>query len=120
MNTIVLLMLFSLYWFIAFRRMPVYYRRWYEGDRKENHRIHSVQESQRIGAWNALGVASVWPYYEAGRWLRDTIIHAMTAEERRQKEFENAMRIVTNYKAEKEAKERREREEFERKLKGEE
>ena len=114
MGTIMFLLMTVVYWVIACRFLGIYYRRWYDGDRRD------VMQSQRSAAWTALFLASVWPYYEAGRWVRDSLIGHMTKEERREKEFAEAMRIITNYKAQKEADERREREEFDRKLKGEE
>jgi hypothetical protein len=119
MGTIMFLFMTIIYWVIACRFLGIYYRRWYEHDRNVNHRIHNAQDSQRRAAWNALGLASVWPYYEAGRWIMDSLIRTQTREERRQREFAEAMRIVTNYKAQQAADERRAREEFDRKLREE-
>jgi hypothetical protein len=120
MGTIMFLLMTIVYWVIACRFLGIYYRRWYEADRKEWSTIHSLQDSQRSAAWTALGLACVWPYYEGGRWIRDSIIHRMTAEERRQQEYETAMRIVTDYRRQKHAEEEAERAAFERKLKEEE
>lgn len=102
------------YWAVGIKRMPVYYRRTFE---KNSWHESDERELQKYAAWCSLGVASVWPYYEAGLWLRDHIIHTMTAEERRQAEFEKAERIVAEYT---ERKEREEREAFDRQLRGEE
>ena len=102
------------YFTIGARRVPVYYRRWYEHSKSEwNYR--SEEEHQRSGAWCAIGLMMVWPYYEAGRSARDRLIHHMTAEERARAEYEQAERIVAEYTA---RKEREEREEFDRKLRG--
>jgi hypothetical protein len=120
MGTIMFLLMTIVYWVIACRFLGIYYRRWYEHDRTQWHSIHTVEHSQRSAAWTALGLAAFWPYYEAGRWIRDSIIYRMTVDERRQKEYETAMRIVTDYKREKHAKEEAERAAFERKLKEEE
>jgi hypothetical protein len=120
MGTIMFLLMTIVYWVIACRFLGIYYRRWYEHHRKEHGTYYSVLESQRSAAWSALLLACVWPYYEAGRWVRDSIIYRMTADERRQKEYEAAMHIVTDYKREKHAKEEAERAAFERKLKEEE
>jgi hypothetical protein len=57
----------------------------------------------------------VWPYYEGARWLRDSLIRHLTAEERAKAEYEQAARIVSEYKA---RKDREEREEFDRHLNG--
>lgn len=102
------------YWAIGIKRIPVYYRRWYEASKKEWTHM-TEQEHQRSGAWHAIGLVTIWPYYEGARLLRDHIIHALTAEERRQKEYEAATKIVADYKA---RKDREEREEFDRKLSG--
>lgn len=96
-------------------RIPTYYRRWYEASRDE-WSFRSEQEHQRSGAWTAILLALVWPYYEGGRWVRDTLIHAVTAEERREQEYLRAERIVQEYN---QTKEREARESFDRKLRGE-
>jgi hypothetical protein len=100
---------------VGARRLPVYYRRWYDHSRKEWHTIRTVEESQKEAFWTALGVALFWPYYEAGVWFRDSVIHALTAEERAKAEFENAKRIVDEYTK---RKEREDREAFDRHLRG--
>ena len=102
------------YFAIGARRVPTYYRRWYEASKGE-WSYRSEQEHQRSGAWCAMGLMLIWPYYEAGRWARDALIHRMTAEERAKAEYEHAERIVTEYKA---RQEREAREEFDRKMRG--
>lgn len=101
------------YWAIGIRRYPVYYRRWYDASKKE-WTYRSEGEHQKSAMWTALGVATVWPYYEAGRWFRDTVIMHMTAEERAKAEFEKAERIVAEYT---ERREREARADFDRKMK---
>lgn len=86
------------YWVVAFLRLPVYWRRWlaedpYPWERGSKHQYNSV-------AWTSLGVATVWPYYEAGRWVRDTLINRMTVEERKQKQVEDARKIIADWEAE--------------------
>jgi hypothetical protein len=103
---------FVIHWAVAFKLMPVYYRRWYD-DSKRRWTYNTEQEHQRSGAWHAVGLAFVWPWYEGLRWVRDTIIHRMTAEERAAAEYEKAQRIVDEYRAN---KEREEREAFDREL----
>lgn len=101
------------YWAIGIRRLPVYYRRWYDADREAYSSIHTVEYSQKSAYWNAVFVACFWPYYEAGRWVRDHAIGALTAEERAKAEFEKAERIVAEYT---QRKEREARADFEKKL----
>jgi hypothetical protein len=97
---------------IGARRMPAYYRRWYAASKKE-WTYRTEQEHQRSGVWCALGLMLIWPYYESARWIRDTLIHHLTAEERAKAEYEQAAKIVADYKA---RKDREEREEFDRRL----
>jgi len=113
MGWLILWGIVAAYLAIGARRMPTYYRRWYDHDRKEWHTIHTIEESQRAAAWHAIGLGLFWPYYEGARWMRDTVIRHMTAEERAQAEFKQAERIVAEYKA---RKEREERDEFDRRL----
>lgn len=113
-TSLVLWGIFTAYWLVGIKRIPTYYRRWYDVSKKE-YRFMSEQEHQRSGAWHAIGLAAIWPYYESARWLRDSLIHALTADERRQKEYEAAAKIVADYKA---RKDREEREAFDRELDG--
>jgi hypothetical protein len=105
------------YWAVGIKRMPTYYQRTKEHHKKEYPATYAADNASadRTAAWGSLGLASIWPYYEAGRWLRDHIIHTMTADERRQQEYQQAERIVAEYTA---RKEREEREEFDQKLRG--
>lgn len=115
MGWIIFWAIVALYWAVGIKRMPVYYKRWYDSDRERYSNIHTVDYSQKSAVWTALGVAAFWPYYESGRWLRDHIIHTMTAEERRKQEYEKAEKIVAEYT---ERREREEREAFDRELRG--
>jgi len=115
MSWLVFWSIVGLYWAIGIKRMPTYFHRVYDHQRAE-WRHQSDLECQKIAAWGALGLAAVWPYYEGGRWLRDHIINTMTAEQRRQKEYEKAEQIVTEYKK---RQEQEERAAFDRELKGE-
>lgn len=110
-------LLVAAYWVVGFKRIPIYYRRWYDASKKE-WSYRSEQEHQRSGVWCALGLAAIWQYYEGGRLLRDGLIHSLTAEERRQKEYEAAERIVAEYTARKKREEQQARDEFDRKLRG--
>jgi hypothetical protein len=103
------------YWAIGIKRISVYFHRVYQSDRDSFSSIHTESDSHKAAAWGALGLASIWPYYEGGRWLRDHIINTMTAEQRRQQEYEKATKIVADYKAK---QEREAREAFDRELRG--
>ena len=103
------------YWLVGIKRMPDYYRR-SEASFKKNYPLTYRTEKdavQKNAACGALCLAAIWPYYEAGRWLINHIIHSMTADERRQQEYQKAERIVAEYKA---RQEREEREEFDRQM----
>lgn len=115
MGWLIFWLVVAAYWAIGIKRMPVYYNRAFAHNRKEWSSIRTVEQAQKESAWVCLGIASVWPYYEGGRWLRDHIVHTMTAEQRRQQEYENAEKIVAEYKKN---KEREEHEAFDRALRG--
>lgn len=115
MSWIIFWAIVVLYWVVAFKRLPVYYKRWYDYDRKEWSMIHDQAESQRSAAWISFALMLGWPIYESCRWARDTLIRNMTAEERKQTEYENAERIVAEYT---QNKEREDREAFDRELNG--
>jgi len=93
------------YWAVGIKRLPVYYRR-----RDEE----GVWDESGVAA-EAIAMALFWPYYEAGRWVLDTVIRTATAEQRKLEEYEKAARIVEEYTKN---KERRDQEEFDRKLRG--
>jgi len=116
MGWIIFISIFVAYWVVGIKRMPAYYQMVYRNDREEFSLIHDVEDSQNKAAWESFGLASVWPYYEGGLWFRRHIVKVMTAEERRQKEYEQAEKIVAEYT---QRKEREERETFDRELKGE-
>lgn len=103
------------YWAVGIKRIPVYFRRIDANNKERWPSIYTESESHKEAAWGAIGLAVFWPYYEGGRWLRDHIINTMTAEQRRQQEYENAARIVAEYTKN---KEREEREAFDRELRG--
>lgn len=70
---------------------------------------------RKEAAWGALGLAVIWPLYETCRFVQNYIIHSMTAEERKQEEYKKAEKIVADYVRD---KDRKEREAFDRELKG--
>lgn len=98
----------GLYWVVAIKKIPVYYRRHEENE-------NCLCNSEKEIAWVAILLASVWPYYEAGRWVQNRVIHSVTAEQRKQAEYEKAEKIVAEYK---QKKEKEEREAFDRALRG--
>ena len=91
------------YWVVAVKRMPVYYRRQEED---------SVWSERGI-ATEAIVMGTFWLFYEAGRWVQNTIIHQATKEQRRWDEYVKAEYIVKEYT---ERKEREDREAFDRAL----
>lgn len=105
-----------LYWAIAIKRMPTYFKRWYEYDQEEWGSIHDEEDSQKAAAWITLGLMFVWPFYEGGRWLRDHIVSSMTREERKEAEYTKAAKIVEDYKLQ---QEKADREAFDKALKEE-
>jgi len=105
-----------LYWVVAFKRLPVYYKRWYEYYDDVWGSIQTERTSQKGAAWISIGLMFVWPFYEGGRLVRDFLISSMTAEERKQAEYEKAAKIVEDYQKQ---KEREEKEAFDRAMKEE-
>jgi hypothetical protein len=108
MSWIIFWVVVGLYWVVAIKRIPVYYRRYDESDACN-------YESEKGIAWYAILTAMVWPYYEAGRWVQNYVIHSATAEERKQAEYEKAAKIVEDYTKK---KDREDREAFDRELRG--
>lgn len=88
------------HWAVAVRRTPVWFRRFYDLDRKQFHSIHSKEQSRRSAAWHVMGLVWIWPWYEGLRWVRDTIVRRMTAEEREQERLEAARKVIADYEAE--------------------
>jgi hypothetical protein len=115
MGWIVFMLVVGVYVVIGVKRMPVYFRRVDQNNRERWPSIYEESESHKEAAWGAIGLAAFWPYYEGGLWIRNHIIKTMTAEQRRQAEYDNAEKIVAEYR---QRKEREEREAFERELKG--
>lgn len=67
--------------------------------------------------WYAFFLMFIWPFYEAGKWIQNRVIHSLTREERQEEEYRKAQRIVDDWHYEKAAKERKEKEAWERALK---
>jgi len=88
------------HWAVAVKRTPVWFRTFYDLDRKNFSFIHSVEQSRRSAAWHVMGIVWIWPWYEGLRWVRDTIVHRMTVEERKQEELDKARRVIADWEAE--------------------
>jgi stalled ribosome alternative rescue factor ArfA len=95
-------------------RIKTYYPRWLNASKGE-WSYRSEEEHHRSAAWCSVGLALIWPYYDAGRWARDALISHMTAEERARAEFEKAEKIVAEYTR---RKEHEERDAFDKQLRG--
>lgn len=104
------------YWAVGIKRIPVYFQRIKEQDRKRYPLSYKESEFQNATAAQSIMLAAVWPYYEGGRWVLDRTIRMATAEERRVAEYEKAAQIVAEYKV---RKEREAQAEFDRQLRGE-
>lgn len=77
--------IFIAYWAVGIKRMPLYFKR-SEASFKKDYPMTCRDDpdaAHKHAAWAALGLAAFWPFHEGGRWIRDHIIHTMTAEERR-------------------------------------
>lgn len=92
-----------------------YYRHWLEIS-KQRWPYRSKDGHERSAAWCALGLLLIWPYYEAGRWVLDTLTHRRTAKERAAADYEKAKRIIAEYRAWKRREEQEERERFDKEL----
>lgn len=114
MSWVIFWTIIILYWTVGIKRMPVYFHRIDRANYDRYPNIYEEASSHKESAWGALGLAAFWPYYEGGRWVRDHIINTMTAEQRRQKEYEKAEKIVAEYT---QRKEQEERDAFDRELK---
>ncbi|ASR80341.1 hypothetical protein SEA_JEGGS_87 [Arthrobacter phage JEGGS] len=52
--------------------------------------------------WYAFMLVFIWPYFEIGKWLKNTVIHHLTREEREEAEYQKAQQIVKDWEAKKE------------------
>jgi len=102
------------YWVVAIKLIPVYYKRCDASNAKQYPHSYSAKGFERNNAIEAVAIAAFWPYYEAGRWVLNTVIHQATKEQRKWDEYVKAEQIVKEYT---ERKEREEREAFDRALK---
>jgi len=105
-----------LYWVVAIKRLPVYYKRVDEHNAEAFPYLHKDTGMAKNNAWESFALAAFWPFYEAGRWVQNTIILTATAEERKQAEYEKAAKIVEDYQKQ---KEREAKEAFEKAMKEE-
>jgi hypothetical protein len=102
------------YWVVAIKLLPAYYKRVDESLAKEFPLTYQDGMSKST-AWGAFALMAFWPYYEAGRWVQNTIIKQATKEQRKWDEYVKAEQIVKEYT---ERKEREDREAFDRALRG--
>jgi hypothetical protein len=103
------------YWAVGIKLLPIYYRRMDEQNAKDYPYSYSKGGMAKSSATEAMSLALFWPYYEAGRWVLNTVIHRGTAEQRKHEEYEKARKIVEDYAKN---KERLDQEAFDRKLRG--
>lgn len=115
MGWIVFWIIFGIYVMIGVKRIPVYFHRVDQFHQDNYPYTYAEKGANKDSAWGAIFLAAVWPFYESGRWLQNYVIKTVTAEQRRQAEYDNAEKIVAEYKK---RKAREEREAFERELKG--
>ncbi|QXO12994.1 membrane protein [Arthrobacter phage Kardesai] len=101
------------YFVIGATRLPIYFKMYYDNDRKEYHMIRTVEQSQKEGFWYGFFLTLVWPFYETGKWVQNKVIHHLTREEREEAEYQKAQQIIKDWEAK---KERQKREDFEREL----
>ncbi|QDH47996.1 hypothetical protein SEA_NAPOLEONB_89 [Arthrobacter phage NapoleonB] len=94
------------YFVIGATRLPIYFKM-FNG---------SAYNSETESFWMAFFLVFIWPYYEAGKWLKNTVVHHLTREEREQAEYEKAQKIVKDWEAKQKRQEQKEREDFEREL----
>lgn len=113
MDWLILIAVVVGYWTIGIKRMPTYFHRVDEHNRKEYPYSYKNTGMPKEAAWGAIGLASIWPFYEGGRWVQNHIINTATAEQRKQQEYAKAKKIIAEYT---QRKEREEREAFDREL----
>lgn len=101
------------YWVVGIKRLPMYFRRCADNNQADYPNSYTDERYANNNAWEAIALALFWPYYEFGRWVRDTVIQTATAEQRKQEAYEQARKIVEDYEKN---KEKRDKEEFDRKL----